>query len=670
MRLTGTLLFLFVAVVGNAAELKVEAHPGAALHAAIREGDMARVQTLLAAGAEANSVDTEGMPALVNAALWGDARIVRALLDRGANPNAAGPVGTTALIAGAGDLEKARLLIAAGADVNAQSKLGRTPLLVAASVSGGAPIVKLLLDKGAKADVRDNLDGPPVLFTGGGQGTPLVEAARSGDLATVQMLLAAGLDPNTPASRNITALSEAVLYGRRELVRELLARRASVQSTVTRYEYPLLAMAAIGGDVAIARMLIQAGAAVNRADTQGVTPLMWAAASDAPRVELVRTLLAAGADAKARNKAGESARDWALRRGETKVSRMLAEAGAPRSTASAASVPAKVAGADVTAAETLRLMLSSADVSFKTSGCATCHHHTLTLIAAAAAQRKGIAVPKEGVDKAMGQMMAMMKPMYPVLLEGSDVVPDATVSLGYIAEALAAHQVPVSPLTAAATHNVMLKQQADGRWVGWAPRAPLEGGDIQATALAIRTMRLYPIAGRQGEITRRVAMAGKWLRRARPATTEDRIMRMMGLEWSGIDENETRDAMRELIATQRREGGWSQLPSLNADAYATAKATASLQQVYRAHPGWQADMFAVQRGLAWLAKHRLAGGTWQVTTRAFPFQPLKDSGFPHGRDQWISAAATGWATLALVEAGPSATQAKTKRPTRRPSVAD
>src|SRR5215813_1842677 len=44
---------------------------------------------------------------------------------------------------------------------------------------------------------------------------------------------------------------------------------------------------------------------------------------------------------------------------------------------------------------------------------------------------------------------------------------------------------------------------------------------------------------------------------------------------------------------------------------------------------------------------QLEDGSWYVRTRASPIQPYFESGFPHGRDQWISAAATNWATMAL-----------------------
>jgi hypothetical protein len=43
----------------------------------------------------------------------------------------------------------------------------------------------------------------------------------------------------------------------------------------------------------------------------------------------------------------------------------------------------------------------------------------------------------------------------------------------------------------------------------------------------------------------------------------------------------------------------------------------------------------------------MADGSWHVRSRSFPLQPLKESGFPHGKDQWISASGTGWAAMAL-----------------------
>jgi hypothetical protein len=63
---------------------------------------------------------------------------------------------------------------------------------------------------------------------------------------------------------------------------------------------------------------------------------------------------------------------------------------------------------------------------------------------------------------------------------------------------------------------------------------------------------------------------------------------------------------------------------------------------------------AFQMGMAYLLRTQLADGSWLVRTRSSPVQPLKDSGFPHGRDQWISAAGTSWAAIALALTQPRA----------------
>ena len=58
-----------------------------------------------------------------------------------------------------------------------------------------------------------------------------------------------------------------------------------------------------------------------------------------------------------------------------------------------------------------------------------------------------------------------------------------------------------------------------------------------------------------------------------------------------------------------------------------------------------------QRGVQFLLNSQLEDGSWYVRTRTTPVQPYFDSDFPHGRDQFISAAGTNWATMALAQAG-------------------
>jgi hypothetical protein len=90
------------------------------------------------------------------------------------------------------------------------------------------------------------------------------------------------------------------------------------------------------------------------------------------------------------------------------------------------------------------------------------------------------------------------------------------------------------------------------------------------------------------------------------------------------------------------------LRTLESDAYATGEALLTLAQFMKdpmTDPAWQ-------RGLRFLLETQEDDGTWHVARRAFPFQPTMNSGFPHHRDSWISAAATSWAVMALTQVSP------------------
>jgi N-acyl-D-amino-acid deacylase len=64
-----------------------------------------------------------------------------------------------------------------------------------------------------------------------------------------------------------------------------------------------------------------------------------------------------------------------------------------------------------------------------------------------------------------------------------------------------------------------------------------------------------------------------------------------------------------------------------------------------------------RRGIDYLLRTQQRDGSWLVRTRAFPFQKYRDAGFPHGKDQFISAAGTSWAVMALSLAMPKASTA-------------
>jgi hypothetical protein len=197
-------------------------------------------------------------------------------------------------------------------------------------------------------------------------------------------------------------------------------------------------------------------------------------------------------------------------------------------------------------------------------------------------------------------------------------------------------------VTDATVHYLASNQAIDGGWRVGADRPPIESGRVTPTAISIRALRAYAIPGRNAEFEARIQRAGKWLADYPARTGEERAMRLLGLTWSGAGSALLRDAGSQLEATQRSDGGWAQLDTLPSDAYATGQA------LYALHTAGQLRDEALQKAVRFLLNSQLADGSWHVRSRSYPLQPnYFDTGFPHGRDQWISAAGTSWACVGL-----------------------
>ena len=133
-----------------------------------------------------------------------------------------------------------------------------------------------------------------------------------------------------------------------------------------------------------------------------------------------------------------------------------------------------------------------------------------------------------------------------------------------------------------------------------------------------------------------------YLRKADPRDTQDQTFKLLALIWSDAPASEVAKEKAALIALQREEGGWAQMPSMAPDAYATGQALYALHAAK--HPVTDA---VYRKGVDYLLRTQLEDGTWFVRTRAFGFQPYFETGFPHGRSQFISTVATAWASAAL-----------------------
>ena len=229
---------------------------------------------------------------LLSAAEEGRAGKVKALLQRGANPDVStdidGDDGWTPLILAAqnGHAETVELLLQSGADVNASTEKGGITPLRQASQQNHADIVRLLLNAGAKPDVSD-------LYQ---RDAPLKIAE---DAEIVQLLLDAGADPNKTNQYGFTALTAAAELGNADKVILLLQAGADVNAASLENETALMA-AAFNGHADVVKLLLQFGADVNAVDKDSMTPLMYA--SWEGHGEVVKLILQAGADANAEDK--------------------------------------------------------------------------------------------------------------------------------------------------------------------------------------------------------------------------------------------------------------------------------------------------------------------------------------------------------------------------------
>jgi hypothetical protein len=436
-----------------------------------------------------------------------------------------------------------------------------------------------------------------------------------------------------------------------------------------------LSQAAWGGRLDLARLLLEAGAQVDQRDyVANYTPLHWAASSERSSSALVEFLLAHGADPNAEggqpvdNFLGstETPLSLARKRGETPIVQALLKAGAketPVRRVQPAEQSSKNARTNTVAEAIQRALpplMNTAEESVQTylrhrshQDCVACHQQQLPLAAMSLTHSRHLATDREvtrhqldllirsfsaGHIQGGGEMHSLLEADLQTTFH-----PEPAIFDGYVALDLELEHQPASEITDSLVHQLATIQNPDGHWNWNLPRAPIQASEIAATAAAVHTIRLFGIPACQRELDQQVERARAWLAQADAETTEERVHQLLGLAWAGEESRVLDKLAEQLIRQQHPNGGWGQLAGLESDAYATGQSLYALMEgakIPSAHA-------AVQRGIDFLRQTQLADGTWHVRTRAHPFQPPMESGFPHGRDSWISSAASSWAVIAL-----------------------
>ncbi len=274
--------------------------------------------------------------------------------------------------------------------------------------------------------------------------------------------------------------------------------------------------------------------------------------------------------------------------------------------------------------------------------CFACHNQTYPLLALSAIRDRGLGIPKDFFKAQAEHVAGFLASNKERFRDGRGTGGQAaTASLALLTLELTGYK-PND--TTEAVAGYLLKFQPDrDHWRTTSNRPPTEASDFTTTYATMRALRTFGAAADKDQIAKRVESARAWLIKATVKDNEDRVFRLLGLKEAGADAKEIAAAAWDLLRRQQANGGWSQLDGSASDAYATGSALFALRHA----GGLPPDSPAVAAGIAFLLKNRLPDGTWKVKSRSKPFQPYYESGFPHEKDQFISIAATSWATAAL-----------------------
>jgi len=557
---------------------------------------------------------------------------------RGSEPALRGVLPLTAAVM-TRDLARLRALLNAGHDPSEKDSQGFSPWMWAIHF-GENEALNLLLAR-----------VPSIPATDLAAGQKLAIAASLNNEVAVRALLAKGIPVDAPDVGGAAPLLVAAANGYTGVVRILLAAGANPNRPDEHGDTPLMAASRIGSMPAV-KLLLPSRSSPNARDRANRTALHWAARTD--RADIVRALLDAGASVEAVDASGRAPLVYAQERGNAAVVDLLKNRGARGTIA----ITIRATGTPREAVnKSLPLLLRGWESWTQQQSCGACHHRLMIDRVAALAKQRGFEVAtaladeqrelftrRSGTDEArLRQQLASEEG---VLRSALGIAGDGASGDALNLNAIFELGVPGSAALGTRALLLARKQLPDGSWRTGLPRVPILSSDFTITAVAARTIAAYGAPADAIEINERVARARRWLVAKDPVTTDDKVSRLLGLRWTHADEGLIRNAADLLKREQHADGGWSQLANANSDAYATGMVLVALQWGI----GLPNSDPAYKRGVEYLLKTQEADGSWFVTKRAAASNKYFDSGFPHGKFQFISYAGSCWATMALMYA--------------------
>ena len=214
-----------------------------------------------------------------------------------------------------GSLADVSAALASGADINMKDERGLTPLIIGAAL-GQTEIVKLLLEKGADVNARDNRIGAMAIMV----------ASDKGHVDIIKLLIENGADINAKDNNSSTPLMIAAEKGQVKAAKFLIENGADINAGNNLLGAMPIGIASDKGHVDIIKLLIENGADIGAKDKNGATPLMIAAEKDQP--EVINFFIENGADINVRDNYGGTPLMAASYYGHMDIVRLLIEKGA------------------------------------------------------------------------------------------------------------------------------------------------------------------------------------------------------------------------------------------------------------------------------------------------------------------------------------------------------
>lgn len=277
-------------------------------------------------------------------------------------------------------------------------------------------------------------------------------------------------------------------------------------------------------------------------------------------------------------------------------------------------------------------------------GCFTCHGHAMPVVALVEARRRGFIIDENNIREQLEHTLADLKVGKERYLDGRGQGGGYT-RAGYALWMLREAGWRPNEITGIVSGYLVRDEKAD-HWKSNTNRPPTEFSPFTATYLALEAIDRFGTKEQARRIAERQKKAREWLLQTNPRETEERVFQILGLGHLGAT-GQAAQAAKDLLKLQRNDGGWAQLPGeeRKSDPYATGSVLFALRR-----EGVFTDMDkSYRRGVRFLLDTQHDDGSWHVKSRSKPFQKYYESGYPHGKDQFISMAAGSWATLALLQ---------------------